>query len=329
LGRAQPQFTQGEPQMQHTSTAAAYDARILKLRLPEQDSLKKAAERCSADPVSLTNIGRAVGQQVRIKRGDDPRFVAVYTVNQRNPDDPSRADIVRAGLAGRERLGTSDELDAIVEATVLDAPGEPAGVRFFEVADDAGDQSYFVVIAPHGGMIEQHTDEQATEVISQLRTAGFPASLWMCKGFGDETKGASDRWHITSTDLHPASFPLLGSIMSRRFFYGVAFHGFARKEGEANIYIGGAAPLPLKETVQRSLDRLGLPLKVKISTRADDDRLQGFSPENVINRLAASGIHLEQSAEARRFHKEIAGAVAKVFASPWRWLVWALMGFLR
>ncbi len=84
--------------MQHTSTAAAYDARILKLRLPEQDSLKKAAERCSADPVSLTNIGRAVGQQVRIKRGDDPRFVAVYTVNQRNPDDPSRADIVRAGL---------------------------------------------------------------------------------------------------------------------------------------------------------------------------------------------------------------------------------------
>ena len=62
---------------------------------------------------------------------------------------------------------------------------------------------------------------------------------------------------------------------------------------------------------------------------ADDDRLQGFSPENVINRLAASGIHLEQSAEARAFHKEIAGAVANVFASPWRWLVWALMGFLR
>jgi len=24
-------------------------------------------------------------------------------------------------------------------------------------------------------MIEQHTDEQATEVISQLRTSGFPA----------------------------------------------------------------------------------------------------------------------------------------------------------
>src|SRR5262245_57714497 len=127
--------------MRRMSTAAAYDARILKIRLPEQDSLKKSAERCSADPVSLTNIGRAVGQQVRIKRRDDPRFVAVYTVNQPNPDDPSRADIVRAGRGGRERLGTSGELDAIVEATVLDA-------RFFEVARNAGDQ--FVVIAPHG-----------------------------------------------------------------------------------------------------------------------------------------------------------------------------------
>ena len=48
----------------HTTTNGAYDARILKLRLPEQDSLKNDAERCSADPASLANIGRAVGQQV-------------------------------------------------------------------------------------------------------------------------------------------------------------------------------------------------------------------------------------------------------------------------
>ena len=38
---------------------------------------------------------------------------------------------------------------------------------------------------------------------------GYPATTWMCKGLGDELKGASDRWHITSTDLNPASFPLL------------------------------------------------------------------------------------------------------------------------
>jgi phage replication-related protein YjqB (UPF0714/DUF867 family) len=107
--------------------------------------------------------------------------------------------------------------------------------------------------------------------------------------------------------------------MSRRFFYGVAFHGFAREDGQAHIYIGGAAPLPLKETVECFLNRLGLPLEVKISTRHDPPEFQGFSPENVINRLAASGIHLEQSADARARHKEIAGAVAKVFASLGDW----------
>ena len=149
--------------MQRTTATATYHARILKLRLPEQDSLKDAAERCSADPVSLASIGRAVGQQVRIKRTDD--FVAAYTVNQPNPDDPSLADVVRTGLAGRERLGTGDEMDqATVDATVVDAT-PTTGARFFEAAKGTGDQSYFVVIAPHGGLIEQYTDEQATEVL--------------------------------------------------------------------------------------------------------------------------------------------------------------------
>ena len=50
----------------------------------------------------------------------------------------------------------------------------------------------------------------------------------------------------------------------------------------------------------------------------------------MINRLAANGIQLEQSFEARQgFHKEIADAVASVFASPWRWLVWTLVSFFR
>jgi phage replication-related protein YjqB (UPF0714/DUF867 family) len=306
-----------EWQIQRAMTALAYDARILKLRLPEQGSLRNEAERCSADPASLASIGRAVRQQVRIRRTDIDHFVAVYTVFQPNPDDRSRADVVRTGLTGRERLGTDGELDrVVVEARVVDAA--PTGIRFFEEAEDTANQSYFVVIAPHGGKIEDHTDEQAAEVLSRLQTAGFPASLWVCKGFGDHTKGAFDRWHITSTDIHPASFPLLGALMSRQFFYGVAFHGFAREEGQSDIYIGGAAPLRLKAAVQRALNRLRLPLQVKISTREDRPKFQGFTPENLINRLAASGIHLEQSNEARVFHKEIAGAVANIFISPWR-----------
>jgi phage replication-related protein YjqB (UPF0714/DUF867 family) len=318
--------------VQQKAAATHYNARILKLRLPEQDSLKNEAERCSGDPVALAAIGRAVGQQIRITRTDDARFVAVYTISEPNPDTPGRADVVRTGQAGRERLGTGTELEATIAARVLDAPplpNEPPGVRFFELAEDGADDTYFVAIAPHGGLIEPHTDEQATATAAHVRTSGFTASLWSCKGFGDAIRGASDRWHITSTDLHPASFPLLGSLMSRRFSYGVAFHGFAQQEGEADIYIGGGASWRLKRAVQRALNRLRLPLNVKISTDADKPKFQGFSADNVINRLATSGIHLEQSAKARVHHQAIARAVATVFASPWRRLVHLLTSFFR
>ena len=62
-----------------------YNARILKLDLPEQEALKNDAERCSADPGMLQSIGRDVGHQVRITRADNPEFFALYTVAQANP----------------------------------------------------------------------------------------------------------------------------------------------------------------------------------------------------------------------------------------------------
>jgi hypothetical protein len=145
--------------------------------------------------------------------------------------------------------------------------------------------------------------------------------LWLCKGDGDKDKGASDRWHITADDLQPACFPLLAQVMSRTFCYGVAFHGFQRKEDEADVYVGGAASRPLKVAIARALNDLDLPMRVKISTRYDNPKFQGFSPENIINRLTTRGIQLEQSFEARKFHCEIARAVASVFVSRLRFLV--------
>ena len=57
--------------------ATEYAAHVLKLRLPEQEELKNASERCSADPAMLKSIGRTVGQQVRITRQDSPNLVAL------------------------------------------------------------------------------------------------------------------------------------------------------------------------------------------------------------------------------------------------------------
>jgi phage replication-related protein YjqB (UPF0714/DUF867 family) len=302
---------------------------ILKLRLPEQNELKNESERCSANPVMLESIGRSVGQQIRIRRSDGSGFVALYTVKEANPDadssDPGQVNVVRTGQTGRERLGTDDEMEAIVQARVVDAPPRPEesdAVRFLEVAKEHERPAYFIAIAPHGGEIELHTDEQAAEAFGKLIAAKLPAAMWFCKGDGDEAKGAFDRWHITSTDLNPACFPLLQSLMSRRFCYGVAFHGFQRKEGEADVYIGGAASRSMKMDIEEALNDLHLPINVKISTRDDAPQFQGFSPENIINRLTTSGIHVEQSVEARKnFHVEIARAIAEVFVSRRRSLL--------
>ena len=302
-----------------------YTAQILKLRLPEQEELKDESERCSADPAMLQSIGRVIGQQVRITRSDNPNFVAVYTVKQSNPDDdlsdPELAKVVRTGQPGRERLGTAEQMAAIVQAKVVDDAPQPGRASFFELIDDDGMQVYFIAIAPHGGKIEPDTDKQPTDVVTELNAASFPASFWLCKGDGDQDKGPFDRWHITSEDIQPACFPLLQPLALRTFCYGVAFHGFDREEDEADVYIGGGASLPLKRAVEKALTDLNLPIEVKISTGNDKPKFQGFSPENIINRLATRGIQLEQSRRAREnFGQKIAVAVAKVFASRRRLL---------
>jgi phage replication-related protein YjqB (UPF0714/DUF867 family) len=310
-----------------------YKARILKLDLPEQDSLKNDAERCSADPASLQSIGRAVGHQVRIVRTDAPGFLAIYTVAQPNPGsdlaDPNRASVVRTGLQGRERLGTSNDMQALVQEAVVDASPPSSGVRFFEIAEHDRTQRYFIAIAPHGGDIEPFTDEEAVTLRTELTSAGYPASLWLCKGFGDLVQGAGDRFHITSTDLHPASFPQLARVLGRRFCYGVAFHGFAKEPGDADIYIGGGASPTVKTAVREALVRANLPLQIKITEDADDPKFQGSSAENVINRLALQGIHLEQSTDARKFNDQIAKAIATVFRSPFRRFLCALTNVVR
>jgi phage replication-related protein YjqB (UPF0714/DUF867 family) len=310
-----------------------YKARVLKVDLPEQDALKNEAERCSADPETLQSIGRDVGHQVRITRFDAPEFVAIYTVAQANPradlEDPNRANVVRTGFLGRERLGKSTEMDAVVSAGVVDPAPSSSGVRFFEIGEDDRTQRYMIAIAPHGGDIEEHTDPQAEMLRTELRSTGYRASSWICKGFGNSVQGASSRWHITSTDLNPASFPLLARIATRRFCYGVSFHGFSKKPEEADVYIGGGAPDPLKQALKRALDNASLPLQIRIATGTDSEKFQAASERNLINRLAAQGVQIEQSARARDFRDQIAKAIATVYRSPARRFLCSLTNAFR
>lgn len=299
---------------------ATYKASIKKALKPEQDDLIKRKEHCSADREKLESVGRLLGHQVRIKRNNDEYgLYTVSEVRQESPDDT----VVRMGKDGRGRLdpsGELDEFDATLDPqaphpTLDDCEAETQG-EFVERLDDNGWHNGLIAIAPHGGDIELHTDLQAEHVASQLAAKG--ASAWRCKGW--HPRGAFEHWHITSTDIHEASFPLLNSVISRGFRYAVAFHGFEDPSEEADILVGGLAPDALKEKVKEAIEGVVDPdFTVRITTL--DEQLGGDDKRNIVNRLTAggaNGVQIEQKKaprEEKGLALDIAEAVAEVFAS--------------
>jgi phage replication-related protein YjqB (UPF0714/DUF867 family) len=287
---------------------ATFDASIKRVRSSQED-LKRHREHCSADPQRLAAIGRAVGHQVRITRTRDD--YGLYTVSEAHPENPD--DVVRMGPAGRRRLGTSGEFAAVVDSrvphpTISEDRAEAEG-EFIERLRDDGRQSRLIAIAPHGGDIELHTDQQAERVRSRLGVGA--ASAWRCKGWNGD-RGAFERWHITSTDINEASFPRLESVISRGFTYAVAFHGF----DEAGILIGGTAPDPLKLEIQSALE-CATPSRIEVRIARPNEGFGGDDPCNIVNRLSAgggNGIQIEQCPQAREDHwRSIADAVAEVY----------------
>jgi phage replication-related protein YjqB (UPF0714/DUF867 family) len=267
-------------------------------------------EHCSLDAGQLESIGCALGQQVRVIKSEDQ--LALYTVGEARRERPPT--IVRMTAEGRERLGASGEFDAIVDSQITDfihddCEAEKLG-EFVERLTDDGVHTAMVVIAPHGGLIEEYTDHQAERVAAELQGI----SSWRCKGWNPDG-GAFDRWHITSTDIHEASFPLLKKIINRGFTHAVAFHGFS----DDDILIGGGASdslkTELKEAIDDAVNNEGGGCKVIIRIARAEDNFNGDSPENIVNRLSnGSGIQIEQALAVReRCWSEIADAVASVY----------------
>jgi phage replication-related protein YjqB (UPF0714/DUF867 family) len=222
------------------------------------------------------------------------------------------------GEAGRERLGTSDEFTGTLDSqvphpTFTDEQQARDHDEFVEQLQDDGRHTGLIVIAPHGGDIEPHTDRQAERVASRL--AAKRASSWLCKGY--KRGGAFECWHITSTRIHEASFPGLNSVISRGFAHAVAFHGFEPGEDDPDIIIGGAAPYSLKQEIKAAIEGTiaGSGITVRIA-RPDED-FNGDDPRNIVNRLTAggaNGVQIEQSLPARTSHGQaIADAVASVY----------------
>jgi phage replication-related protein YjqB (UPF0714/DUF867 family) len=283
---------------------------VVKKAFSSQSTLLGRGEHCSLDPQRLVSLGLIAGSQIRVQRGADQ--VALYTVSETRQEPLDNT--VRMALAARKRLGTEEEFDATIHTQVPHSTFSDEEARehseLVERLDDDGCQQGLVAIAPHGGQIERHTDRQAERVAMLLD--GDRASVWRCRGF-KTGGGAFERWHITSTEIDASSFPLLDAISGRRFAHAVAFHGFS----EADVLVGGAAPLTLKREIATKIEAAlaGSGIPVRIAGAAE--HYDGDSPDNIVNRLTAgggNGVQIEQSAEAREeFWKPIADAVASVY----------------
>src|SRR5215470_5391409 len=151
---------------------ASYRASINKALTASQQDLIDRKEHCSADPEKLATVGRALGHQLRIKRNDSQ--YALYTVSQVRQEKPD--NIVRMGDSGRNRLGMSGEFAAALQSQVphptFNDAQAAANSEFVERLDDDGVHTGLIVIAPHGGDIERHTDQQAERVASRLKAKG-------------------------------------------------------------------------------------------------------------------------------------------------------------
>jgi phage replication-related protein YjqB (UPF0714/DUF867 family) len=283
---------------------------IIKKAQDTQATLLRQPEHCSLDPRRLANIGLSVGLQLRVRRDADD--VALYTISETH--DESADTTVRMAVVARRRLDTEDEFPATIDTSILRSELSDCEAReqseFVERLIDDGCQRGLVCLAPHGGSIEEGTDDQAERVRGQLGSRR--TSVWLCRGFKRDG-GALKAWHITASAIHEQSFPLLNKIIGRGFTFAVAFHGFT----DPDVLVGGGAPDQLKKDIADELTKAlaGTGIRVRIAT--DSDKFDGDNPCNIVNRITAGGvggIQIEQSLETRENHGDkIADAVVAVF----------------
>jgi phage replication-related protein YjqB (UPF0714/DUF867 family) len=310
---------------------------------PNKDKFSKphSREHCSLNANQIQMMEINTGQQVRIERPTENGItLALYTIESAHDEEPNYVflDYIDPDdVEKRFRVPTVEPFQCNINSQVasvgLDDDHAKAYSEFVEHLADDDYNSELVVIAPHGGDIEEHTDEQAKYVAQQLPSNCV--SAWMCKGF-KKGGGAFARWHITSTDISEESFPKLKTIYGRPFKFAIAFHGW----GGDSICIGGTDPdqsdcpkeeISLKEEIKCAIEKAvsgsesdpdGLKIEVVLGDDGDSDKrcpqnFNGNNPKNIVNRLGTTAVQIEQCEKARndKYRLKIAGAVVKAIRS--------------
>lgn len=269
-------------------------------------------ENCTIDDELRTALGLAVGDQFLLTVKDATSRYGLVTIHS-DYEDGSDNDDIRMRLSGRQRFNESDSFDAYADAwTALQGKTD----SWLNDNDEMGEfkeetsstQTDMIVMAPHGGMIENYTDELAKRVYDGLTgTYSKDASLWYCIGHQDAI-GAFDAWHITSTDINENNFGYLDDLSGRTYDYALTIHGY----GGSEVLVGGGASTTFKNSVKSALDNISWSYTVTVV--GEGDEYGGTHVDNIVNRYSSGGVQLEIPYAARRdYWQDIADELVDLY----------------
>lgn len=290
----------------------------------EPDGHRVHPEHCKAHKDQIPLIGRKPEEQVRIEIPIANGTVAtIYTLSRHFVHERNRMILGNRIKDLHNCQPSASDCNGIIKGKImLDGLDDPTNAKtlgeFIEQSSPNIQKTNLIVIAPHGGEIEPWTDIEAEFVTKSFSSVG--AAFWMCKGFSNEgNQDAYSRWHITSTEINPESFPKLKTIMGQnlKFDYSVAFHGWK----EDFICVGGnpenqdtSLISDIRDAIDDALEGSDPDIAVNIAPCSGN--FNGDAPENIVNRLGINSVQIEQCKKARRLHhRAIAEAVVKVLGT--------------
>ncbi len=225
---------------------------------------------------------------------------------------PSRSQVYDAGLTtGTRSFCEPQENDP-------PDPAELYGLLESATVESARD---FVLLVPHGGMVEEGTSEQIAEIEAAFAIRGLVPSVWEAIATWDGDM-ASERFHTTSKAIDPQSFPGLEQLLAAgdwdagsgvEFQHAASLHGFGSFTGDGIVF-GGRAAQEIKcyvaHRIQQRFDAEGLSALayyvydgagdpataldlpdgggVRITDQRPNVGLTGTSCDNIVNRLTQS-----------------------------------------
>ncbi len=152
-----------------------------------------------------------------------------------------------------------------------------------------------VVLAPHGGQIEEPTDLQTAAVVGDTR---FAASDWTCVGQGGNE---DERLHITGGDLSEHSFPGLAALLAVPHDYALSFHGYTSVSEGWSVIVCGRAEQTVKDAfagrIRSALAPYAVPADAVHVATSIGGKYAGMAASNVVIRLGSSGV---QTSSRRR-----------------------------